>query len=231
MVANMQEAYKKALTEGAVFEAIKAYYRKEDKESLHKVITELRSTIINEDGDAGNRMAYEILMNSINVLRINSDAENPIREAEYIVKHKKRCAFGRVVHEGPEYPLQDQERYAIVSDFLSYAQFPKRVDEAHKVYEPVMNHAEAYKYTMEQFKMGKLGEMIGNAVDKFFGPGQGKLVRKKFKELSGEGIREKQMASIVRLIAVNGPSIIAFALIGLFFLAARKGAEEANAGQ
>ncbi len=219
-VAVMQERYRNDVAGGEYVSALKKYYRKEDLETLHKLITEMRNSIKEEDGDAANRMAMRVLENAVNAMRINEDAENTLVEAQYIAKHRRRSAFSQVVKEGPEFPLHREDRYRIVKDFLHYSQFPKRAAASAQVYEHMPSYSEQWK------DKAWLGEQMGRVVDAFLGTKDGKVVRKRWKEMSGEALRDREIANIMDLVTREGPKYVLLIMLAVIILAAKKGFED-----
>lgn len=223
-VASMQERYKNDVNGGELLSALKKYYRKEDGEELHKLITEMRSSIKDEDEGAANTMAMRVLENSVNVMRINSDAENMLVDLQYQAAHKPRSAFSVVVKEGPEFPLRRSDRYAIVKDFLHYSQFPKRAKASDQVYEYEPSFQEKWK------ESGWLGEKVGQIADTLFGTKDGKMVRKRWKEMSGEGLRDREIANIFALVVREGPKYLALVMLAILILSMKKGFDDSEQG-
>ncbi len=220
-IASMQERYKNDVTGGGLLSALKKYYRKEDLEALHELITEMRTSIKDEDEDQANQMAMRVLENAMNVMRINSEAESMPKEAEYIVNHRLRSAFSTVVKEGPEYPLHREDRSRIVKDFLHYAQFPKYASDTAKVYEVAgASHQQRWK------EYGWIGNMAGRVADTFFGKGEGDIVRKRWKEMSGEGLRNREIATMAHVVLREGPKYIFLVILAAIILAAKRGFDE-----
>lgn len=219
-IASMQERYKNDVAGGGLLSALKKYYRKEDLEALHELITEMRTSIKDEDEDQANQMAMRVLENAMNVMRINSEAENFLVEAQYMTQHRLRSAFSTVVKEGPEYPLHREDRYRIVTDFLHYAQFPKRTPESAKVYETVPSYQERWA------DKGWIGEQVGKVADMLFGTQDGNVVRNKWAEMSGDGLRDREIANIAHLIMREGPKYMILVALAVLILAAKRGFEE-----
>lgn len=220
-IASMQERYKNDVNGGGLLSALKKYYRKEDLEALHELITDMRTSIKDEDEGAANQMAMRVLENAMNVMRINTEAESLAKEAEYMVNHKLRSAFSTVVKEGPEYPLHREDRYRIVTDFLHYAQFPKHTPESAQVFEVAgTSHHERWK------EYGWIGSMAGSVADTLFGKGDGDIVRKKWKEMSGEGLRNREIANVAHMLLREGPKYIGLVLLAVLILSMKRGLEE-----
>jgi len=170
-------------------------------------------------------MAYEVLLNAINVMRINSDAENSIGESQYNAIGRKRSAFSSVVKEGDAFPLRREDRYKIITEFLHSAQFTKYSKGANVKFETEKS------WTFEKVlgNLGSFGEDVGRAADMMFGRKAGKLVRKKFDDISGEGMRSRELAGILDLVKNNAiPTLllIAVAFFILFTIQGYKASEE-----
>ncbi|KKQ37990.1 MAG: hypothetical protein US54_C0021G0017 [Candidatus Roizmanbacteria bacterium GW2011_GWA2_37_7] len=221
-IADTQEAYKKVVGGGDLNSALKKYYRKEDTETLHKLLVEMRTSIKEEDVDWSNDMEMRVLENAINVMRINSDAEDLLVEGQYIVNHRDRAAFSMVVKEGPQYPLRREDRYRILQDYLHYAQLPKRVKADEEIYELMTNQ----EHWGDEH--GWIGGMLGNVADILFGSEDGKLVRQRWKEKSGEGIRDREIANLANLLIHEGPKYIILAALAILLLGMIKGYQESE---
>jgi len=221
-IAVTQEKYRQTLTGGDLLSTLKKYYRNEDKGELHKLIVEMRSSIKEEDVDAATEMALRVLENAMNVMRINSDAENLIVDSKYQLDHRDRSGFSTVVKEGPQYPLRREDRYHLVTDFLHYAQFPKRAADADQVWE----YEKAWTMAEVMGGMGEFGAKIGGVADKIFGKEAGGMVRKKWQELSGEGLREREYASIANLLTREGPKYLVLLAAAILILGMIKGYQE-----
>jgi len=220
-IASMQERYKTDVNGGGLLSALKKYYRKEDLEALHELITEMRTSIKDEDEGQANQMAMRVLENAMNVMRINTEAESMAKEAEYMVNHRLRSAFSAVVKEGPEYPLHREDRFRIVKDFLHYSQFPKYASESAQVFEEAgASHQQRWK------EYGWIGSMAGKVADTLFGKGEGEIVRKKWKEMSGEGLRNREIANVAHMIMREGPKYIGLVLLAVLILSMKRGFEE-----
>lgn len=223
-IADTQEAYKRVVGGGDLNSALKKYYRKEDTETLHDLLVKMRTSIKEEDVEWATDMEMRVLQNAINVMRINSDAENLLVEAQYIVNHRDRAAFSVVVKEGPQYPLRREDRYRILRDYHHYAQLPKRVKEEEEVYE-LMTQKE---HLGDEY--GWIGEKIGGIIDTLFGSEDGKLVRQKWKEKSGEGIRDREIANLVNLILHEGPKYVVLVVLAILILGMIRGYQEVDNG-
>jgi|GEM_PF-4045530 len=221
-IAVTQEKYRQTLTGGDLLSALKKYYRNEDKSDLHKKIVEMRSSIKEEDADAATEMALRVLENAMNVLRINSDAENLIVDSKYQLEHRDRSGFSVVVKEGPQYPLRREDRYHLITDFLHYAQFPKRAAGADQEWE----YEKAWTMADVMGNMGEFGAKIGAVADKFLGNEGGKMVRNKWKELSGEGLRSREYATIAHLLTREGPKYLVLIAAAIVILGMVRGFQE-----
>ncbi len=226
-----QERYKHAATNGDLLSALKKYYRKEDTETLHKVIVEMRSDMKNENVEWADDMAIRLLENSINVMRMNDDAENVLVELQYIAHHKDRAALSTVVKEGDQYPLRREDRYKIVSDYLHYAQLPKRVKAENEVWEEVDLYKDKWGDQWSE-KYGEdtkwIGEAAGNLADKLLGRKEGDIVRQQWKEQSGNGLRDRQIANVAQLLIHEGPKYLALLVLVIMILGMVKGYQAAE---
>ena len=155
-------------------------------------------------------------------MRINSDAEDLLVEGQYIVNHRDRAAFSMVVKEGPQYPLRREDRYRILQDYLHYAQLPKRVKADEEIYELMTNQ----EHWGDEH--GWIGGMLGNVADILFGSEDGKLVRQRWKEKSGEGIRDREIANLANLLIHEGPKYIILAALAILLLGMIKGYQESE---
>jgi len=218
-IANTQEAFKKMVGDGELNSLLKKYYRKEDRASLHEAIVKLRTSVKLEDVEKAEEAGIRVLQIAMDVMRINGDAENLITDTKYQLEHRNRSAFSTVVKEGPQYPLNREDRYEMISDYLHYGQFPKRVKESNQIWEYEKN------WTLEEVmgNLGDIGAQVGAVADSFFGRDAGKLVRKKWKEKSGEGLRDREFSNVVHLLTMEGPKYLVIALAVIAILAMVKG--------
>ncbi|MDP4011357.1 MAG: hypothetical protein Q8P72_03980 [Candidatus Roizmanbacteria bacterium] len=227
-IANTQEQYRTWMTDkDGLLSAMKKVYRKDDEAEMQKGIFAMRTGIKEEDTDIANQMAWETLLNAIQTMRINSDAESLMGEKAYETNHRKRSAFSSVTSEGDENPLHDEDRNRMVNEYLHSGQFPKRVKEGEQVWDfEAQLTAEEWlgKYG------GEVGAQVGSLADKLFGRAAGKYVRNRWKETSGEGMRDRVIAGWVDILRRNGPTYIGLAVLALFLLALMKGFQEAEEG-
>ncbi len=229
-IAGTQEQYKMYIM-GEYDSDLKKYYRKEDKAELLKNIIGIRSRIKEWLTDEDyNGTALFILENSINVMRIRSDAENMFAEMDMKILHKKRSAISGVATEGDEYPLRREDRYAMATEFMHSGQFPKRAKE--KVFDVVNRSKYRREQLIENLKIIPSGENIANWVaniaDMFFSKEEAMVVRKRWQELSGEAMRDRQFANIMDLAKREGPKLIVLIMLALAFLLVVRGYQESE---
>jgi len=224
-IKDTQEMVYNYISGGKMLSDLKKYYRKEDKEALFEDISEIRTKIkIWLTPSDYNGMAMRLVENAMNVMRINSDAEDNAVELAYMASHKLRSAFSGVVKEGPEYPLRRENRYAFIDEFLHYAQFSKRANPEDMVYDvkKPMTREELIE------KRGWLGGQIAAIAGQMFGKKEAKYVREQWKELSGIGLRSREFATVVDLVTHFGPTFLALLAAALMILLIKKGSEESE---
>ena len=230
-IKDTQERYKEAATGEEFLSALKKYYRKEDTETLHKHIIEMRSDMKKEDEGMADKMALRVLENSMNVMRMDTAAENVLVELQYIAKHKNRSALSAVVKERDQYPMRPEDRYKFVSDYLQYSQLPKRVKPVEEVWEEVDGYKQKWgDQWAEKYGEDKkwIGEEAGKLADKLFGKEEGMMVRKQWKEQSGNGLRDRQIANVAHLLLREGPKYLALLVLVILILGMVKGYQAAE---
>ena len=163
-------------------------------------------------------------------MRIRSDAENMFAEMDMKILHKKRSAISGVATEGDEYPLRREDRYAMATEFMHSGQFPKRAKE--KVFDVVNRSKYRREQLIENLKIIPSGENIANWVaniaDMFFSKEEAMVVRKRWQELSGEAMRDRQFANIMDLAKREGPKLIVLIMLALAFLLVVRGYQESE---
>ncbi len=204
---------------------LKKYYRKEDQEKFFDNVSHIRTQIkIWLTQSDYNGMAMRLSENAMNVLRINSDAEDKMVELGYIAGHRPRSAFSAVVKEGPEYPLRRDDRYAFIEEFLHEAQFGKRASPDDQVY--VLKHPMSAQEIFNE--PGLITSKLYEIAKQFFGERKAKYVREVWKEQSGIGLRSREFATIAYMVERMGPTILVLAMAALLLLLITKGAKDSG---
>ncbi|OGK46261.1 hypothetical protein A3A93_06560 [Candidatus Roizmanbacteria bacterium RIFCSPLOWO2_01_FULL_38_12] len=204
---------------------LKKYYRKEDQEKFFDNVSHIRTQIkIWLDPERYNGQAMRFVENAMNVMRINSEAEDRVVELGYITAHKMRSAFSAVVKEGPEYPLRREDRYAFIEEFLHEAQFGKRASPDDQVY--VVEKPKSVTELWQE--SGPIISKIAAITGQLFGEKKAKYVRQVWKEQSGIGLRSREYATITDLVMRYGPTYLVLIFAALILLLIRKGAEDSG---
>lgn len=223
-VAATQEKYRDTVIGGELLSALKKYYRGEDQKPLNETISKMRDSIKTEDLEKAEDATMRVTENSINVMRINSDAENIVVDTQYQLDHRKRAAMSGVVYEGPQYPLRREDRYHLLNDIMHVALFPKRVKPEDQVWE----YENAWTAQDVLGNLGEFGEKVGSIADKIFGRQAGRVVRKRWKEKSAEGLRDREFANIISMLTREGPKYLIAIFVAIMILGMVKGYQEAE---
>lgn len=225
-IADTQEYYKNYIM-GEYDSDMKKYYRKEDFSVLLKNIIGVRSKAKAwVTDDVYNGIATFILENSINVMRIRSDAENAFVEFQYRMEHKSRAGISPVATEGTEFPLRRQDRSHLRIDFAHDGQTPKRAKDEDKVYKVVENvrRTKITNFTGTFGTTGiNVGEAIASVADMLLGEDEAGIIRDEIAETSTDAGRLRDFSSIFHILTREGPTIIVLLLAALMVLSVVQG--------
>ena len=230
---NLKSAMDDPGKEGFLSVVSKAY-RESETDGILDVAGAVRKSHKEESDDVGDLVAARIIERAFRLLRIDSRIDGkPLAIANWKMQRKPMSIMSKIVKESGgelgEYAMGKAERYYLIKQALHKSLSPKQPkNDEGKVYDRLRSRKEAWGHVIPYFGVG---EMLGGVADVFLGPYWGKLVRNECKEATGDGMRQREVASLMRLagheIGQKLPLIFIVIMI-MFIIKGYKGAEEAQ---
>jgi hypothetical protein len=115
--------------------------------------------------------------------------------------------------------LRRESRNSFINKFLHFANFDKRAKGEFQVITLL---------SREEFleKKGPIGSAIARMAELMYGKKEGQLVREKWKEMSGEGLRSREFATLVDVILrYGGVTYLSLSVAALMILLIVQGYE------